>query len=136
MTEYSPDKTATVVRAIEAEQNLIYAAGLAGAFLTGAAKRQAIVQLAEHQDRIAVLSAMIDPESVPSPSPAYAPPTPITDVRSARLSMAQLNNALVGTYADLAASTQDGDRAYAIDLARISARTAVQWGAASQAFPT
>lgn len=136
MTYDSPEAVASIVRAIEAEQNMVYAIGLAGAFLTGAARRQVVVQLAEHRDRIAGLSAMIAPESVPAAAAAYASPTPITDVRSARSSIAQLNNALVGVYADLAASTQDADRAYAVDLARICARTAVQWGATSQAFPT
>ena len=136
MTYSESGTVATIVRAIEAEQNLVYAAGLAGAFLSGAPRRQVIVQLAEHQDRIAVLSALIAPESVPAAAPAYAPPTPITDARTARTNMAQLNNALVGIYADLAAATKDADRAYAIDLARICARTAVQWGSSSQAFPT
>lgn len=132
----SPETVATIVRAIEAEQNLVYATGLVGAFLSGAARRQVVAQLAEHRDRIAVLSAMIAPESIPTAAPAYTPPTPITDARSARSGMAQLNNALVGIYADLAAGTRDDDRAYAIDVARNCARSAVQWGAPSQAFPT
>lgn len=136
MTYTSAETVATIVRSIEAEQNLVYATGLAGAFFDGAARRQVVVQLAEHRDRIAALSAMIAPESVPAAAPGYTPPTPITDARSARSSLAQLNKALVGIYADLAASTQDADRAYAVELARVSARTAVQWGAPSQAFPT
>ena len=48
----------------------------------------------------------------------------------------ELNNALVGVYAQMAASTEGEDRAFAVAQAQDSARTAVQWGAASQAFPT
>jgi hypothetical protein len=47
-----------------------------------------------------------------------------------------LNNTLVGINADVAATTQGEDRAFAVDCAQLSARAAVQWGAQSQAFPT
>lgn len=125
-----------IVSAIEAEQAFVYAAGVAGAYLTGSAKRQAVSQLAEHQGRMQIYSLMIVPESVPTPPPAFEPTTPITNARSARASLAQLNNALVGINADVAATTQGADRAFAIDCAQLSARAAVQWGAPSQAFPT
>lgn len=125
-----------IVAAIEAEQNFVYAAGLTGAYLTGGARRQAVSQLAEHQGRMQTYSLMLDPGSVPTPPPAFEPPTPITDARSARAALAQLNNALVGINADVAAVTDGDDRAFAIDCAQTCARAAVQWGAQSQAFPT
>lgn len=125
-----------ITRAIEAEQNFVYAAGLAGAFLSGGAKRQVVSQLADHQGRMQVYSLMLDPGAVPAPPPAFEPPAPITDARSARAALAQLNNVLVGINADVAATTGDQDRAFAIDCAQTCARAAVQWGAQSQAFPT
>ena len=136
MTYTDPTAVAAITRAIEVEQNLVYAAGLAGAFLRDRAKRQAIAQLTEHRGRVQVLAQMVDTSAVPAPPPAFQPPTPITDARTARDALAQLNNALVGAYADVAAATAEQDRAFAIASAQASARAAVQWGAASQAFPT
>lgn len=125
-----------IVAAIEAEQNFVYAAGVAGAFLTGGAKRQAVSQLAEHQGRMQIYSLMVAAEAVPAPPPGFEPSAPITDAGSARATLAQLNNALVGLNADVAAATQGDDRAFAIECAQSCARAAVQWGAQSQAFPT
>ncbi len=125
-----------IATAIELEQNFVYAAGLAGAFLQDRAKRQAVAELSEHRGRQQTLSSMLDPSAVPGAPPGFAPPTPITDASTARAALAQVNNALVGAYADVAAATSDRDRAFAIDCAQGSARSAVQWGAASQAFPT
>lgn len=136
MTYTDPTALAAIARAIEVEQNVVYAAGLAGAFLRDRAKRQAITQLTEHRGRVQVLAQMVDASAVPTPPPAFQPPTPITDARTARDALAQLNNALVGAYADVAAATAEQDRAFAIASAQASARAAVQWGAASQAFPT
>lgn len=136
MTYSDAAAISAIAAAIEAEQNFVYAAGLAGAYLTGAAKRQAVSQLAEHQGRMQIYSLMLAPESVPAPPPAFAPDEPITNTRSARAALARLNNTLVGINADVAATTQGADRAFAIDCAQLSARAAVQWGAQSQAFPT
>lgn len=136
MTYTDPQAVDAIAAAIEVEQNYVYAAGLAGAFFQGRSKRQAVVQLSEHRSRQQTLSAMLEPTAVPAAPPGFTPPTPITDANTARAALAQLNNALVGAYADVAAATSDRDRAFAIDCAQASARSAVQWGAASQAFPT
>lgn len=136
MTYTDTQAIAAIARAIEAEQTFVYAAGLAGAYLSGGAKRQAVNQLADHQGRMQIYSLMLEPQAVPTPPPAFEPPTPITDARSARDALAQLNNALVGVNADVAAVTEGADRTFAIDCAQTCARAAVQWGAASQAFPT
>jgi hypothetical protein len=125
-----------IVAAIQAEQNYVYAAGVAGAFLTGGARRQAVSQLAEHQGRMQIYSLMIAPEAVPAPPPAFEPSEPITNARTARAALAQLNNTLVAINADVAAATESEDRAFAVDCAQLCARAAVQWGAQSQAFPT
>lgn len=136
MTYTDPTAVAAITRAIEVEQNLVYAAGLAGSFLRDRAKREAIAQLTEHRGRVQVLAQMVDASAVPAPPPAFQPPAPITDARTARDALAALNNALVGVYADVAAATAEQDRAFAVVSAQASARAAVQWGAASQAFPT
>lgn len=136
MTYSDAAAIAAITRAIEAEQNFVYAAGLAGAYLTGGAKRQAVSQLAEHQGRMQIYTLMLAPEAVPPAAPAFAPAEPITNARSARAALAQLNNALVGINAEVAAATQGQDRAFAVDCAQLCARAAVQWGAQSQAFPT
>jgi len=136
MTYTEPTTVAIIARAIEAEQNYVYAAGLAGAFLKGAGRRRATNQLAEHRARIQANSALIDPSAVPDTPPGFTPPTPITDAKSARTSLAALSNALVAFYADVAYVTEGTDRADAIARAQTSARDAITWGAASQAFPT
>ena len=136
MTYSDAAAVAAIVAAIETEQNFVYAAGLAGAYLTGGAKRQAVSQLADHQGRMQIYSLMIAPDAVPTPPPAFQPGEPITNARTARAALAQLNNTLVGINADVAATTEGEDRAFAIDCAQLCARAAVQWGAQSQAFPT
>ncbi len=136
MTYTDPAVVSTIQNAIRSEQNYVYACGIAGAELKGGGRRRAVAQIAEHQQRIQVLAALIQEDDVPTTPPAFSPPIAIDSARSARASLAQLNNALVGVYADMAASTEGADRAFAVAGAQSSARTAVQWGAASQAFPT
>lgn len=136
MTYTDPTAVAAIADAIEAEQNYVFAAGLAGAYLKGAGRRRAVNQLAEHRAKVQAASMMIDPSAVPQTPPGFEPPTPITDAKSARDSLAELNNTLVGFYANIAAVTEGDDRRWAIASAQASARDAVQWGASSQAFPT
>ena len=52
MTYTEPDAIAAIARAIQTEQNYVFAAGLAGAFLRGAGRRKAVNQLAEHRARL------------------------------------------------------------------------------------
>jgi len=136
MTYTDPAVVATIQNAIRSEQNYVYACGLAGAQLNGGARRRAVAQIAARQQRIQALASMITDGDVPTTPPAFTPPIAIENARSARASLAQLNNALVGVYAQMAASTEGEDRTFAVEQAQDSARTAVQWGAASQAFPT
>ncbi len=136
MTYTDAAAVSAIVRAIEAEQNYVYAVGLAGAFLKGAGRRRAANQLAEHRARIQANSVLIDSSAVPDTPPGFQPPTPITNAASARSALASLNNALVGAYADVASTTEGTDRSEAIARAQASARDAITWGAASQAFPT
>ena len=79
---------------------------------------------------------MVDPADVPPAPPGFTPESPITNPKTARSALAALSNALVGVYADVASVTEGADRATAIAWAQASARDAVRWGAASQAFPT
>jgi hypothetical protein len=136
MTYTDPAAVVAIARTIEAEQNYVFAAGLAGAFLKGAGRRRATNQIAEHRARVQANSALIDASAIPDTPPGFSPPEPITDAKSARTSLAALNNALVGFYAEVASVTEGTDRADAIARAQASARDAVTWGAASQAFPT
>ena len=136
MTYTQPDAIAAIARAIQTEQNYVFAAGLAGAFLRGAGRRRATNQLAEHRARLQANAALVDPAKVPATPPGFTPDSPITDPKTARSALAELSNALVGVYADVASVTEGADRATAIAWAQASARDAVRWGAASQAFPT
>lgn len=136
MTYTDPAAVATIQNAIRSEQNYVYACGLAGAQLKGGGRRRAVAQISARQQRIQALASMITEDDVPTTPPAFIPPIAIENARSARTSLAQLNNALVGVYAQMAAITEGGDRAFAVAEAQDCARTAVQWGAASQAFPT
>lgn len=135
MTYTDPAAVAAIRDAIRSEQNYVFACGLAGAQLKGGARRRAVNQLADRRQRIDGLAAMIDEAEVPSTPPAFEPPAPIDNARSARRALVDLNNALVGTYAQMAATTEGDDRAIAVASAQECARTAVQWGGASQAFP-
>lgn len=136
MTYTDSSTVASIQNAIRSEQNYVYACGLAGAELKGGGRRRAIAQIADRQQRIQVFAAMIAESEVPSTPPGFAPPIAIDSARAARASLAQLNNALVGIYAEVAALTEGQDRQRAVLAAQDSARTAVQWGATSQAFPT
>jgi len=136
MTYTDPAAIASIQNVIRSEQNYVYACGLAGAQLKGGGRRRAVAQIADRRQRIQIFAAMIEDSEVPTTPPAFSPTVPITNARSARQSLAQLNNALVGRYADAAAVTEGSDRAIAVANAQDCARTAVQWGAASQAFPT
>ena len=129
MTYTQPDAIAAIARAIQTEQNYVFAAGLAGAFLRGAGRRRAVNQLAEHRARLQVNTALVDPADVPPTPPGFTPESPITNPKTARSALAALSNALVGVYADVASVTEGADRATAIAWAQASAR-------ASQAFPT
>lgn len=136
MTYTDPAAVASARSAIAAEQNCVYACGLAAAVLRGSAKRRALAQLAAHRQRLQACSLLVDVDQIPPTPPAFEPPTPMTNAKAARTQLAALDNALVAIYAQLAATTQGEDRAFAIDAAQASARSAVNWGAASQAFPT
>ena len=81
-------------------------------------------------------AALVDPAEVPTTPPGFTPESPITNPKTARSALAALSNALVGVYADVASVTEGTDRATAIAWAQASARDAVRWGVASQAFPT
>ena len=135
MTYTEPDAIAAIARAIQTEQNYVFAAGLAGAFLRGAGRRRAVNQLAEHRARLQANAALVDPADVPPAPPGFTPESPITNPKTARSALAALAP-LVGVYADVASVTEGADRATAIARAQASARDAVRWGAASQAFPT
>ncbi|NKB92388.1 MAG: DUF4439 domain-containing protein [Candidatus Nanopelagicales bacterium] len=136
VTYTQPDAIAAIARAIQTEQNYVFAAGLAGAFLRGAGRRRATNQVAEHRARLQANAALVDPAEVPATPPGFTSESPITDPKTARSALAALSNALVGVYADVASVTEGADRATAIAWAQASARDAVRWGAASQAFPT
>ena len=88
----------------------------------GAARRAALARLA--------------PTDVPATPPAFDPPSPVDDAKTARDALAALDNALVGRYAEVASVTEGEDRRWAITAAQSSASSAIRWGAASQAFPT
>ena len=118
MTYTQPDAIAAITRAIQTEQNYVFAAGLAGAFLRGDGRRRAVNQLAEHRARLQANAVLVDPSDVPASA------------------LAALSNTRVGVYADVASVTEGADRATAIAWAQASARDAVRWGVASQAFPT
>ena len=101
--------------------------------LSVAAVNVAIPSLASALQANAVL---VDPSDVPATPPGFTPDSPITNPKTARSALAALSNTLVGVYADVASVTEGADRATAIAWAQASARDAVRWGVASQAFPT
>jgi hypothetical protein len=116
----------------------IYGYSVAGAHVTGGARRRALAGLDSHRanrDRAAsmIVAASATP---PGSATAYTFPTPVDSPASARTLMALVDNRLVGLYADAAAGLAGGDRRWAARTAAECAMRAVAWGEESQAFPT
>jgi len=93
--------------AIAGEEAAVYAYGLAGARLSGAARDRALGGLAAHRARVLQLRERAG--SVPGAAGGYDVAAP-ADEDEARGLLADVESRLAATYADLAAATSGDER--------------------------
>lgn len=119
--------------AISGEDACIYAYGVIGSQVRGAATERARKALAEHRawrDRLQSQAPVIVAANI-----AYDFPFPVKDAASAKLLAVFVENRMVGQYADLAASTAGTAREDAVTAAMECATRAIAWGGITQSFP-
>ena len=123
---------------VAGEDAAAYAYSVAGAQVSGAARRRALAGLDAHAaNRARAASAVAAAGgTAPPAAPAYALPAGAGTRSGAKAAMAEVDNALVPVYADAAAASTGDDRRWAARAAAECATRAVTWGAASQAFPS
>lgn len=118
---------------IEGESAAIYAYGVIVAQTSGSSRRRAEAAATAHRrwrDR------WIEGGSVAEGAVAYDLPGSIDDKEEAEALAALVENRLVATYADFAATVDGAEREDAMRAAQQCAVRAVRWGAPTQAFPT
>lgn len=123
---------------VAGEDAAVYAYSVAGAQVTGGARRRALAGLDAHTaHRSRAASAVIAAGGTAPPAAAAYELPPGTGTRAgARAAMAAVDNALVPVYADAAAASTGDDRGWAARAAAECATRAVTWGATPQAFPS
>jgi hypothetical protein len=122
---------------VAGEDAAIYAYSVAGARVANAGRRRALAALDSHRanrDRAASLVVAAG-GTPPGAAVAYTLPGPVDSPAAARSLMAEVDNRLVGLYADAAAELTGADRRWAVRTAAVCATRAVTLGADSQAFP-
>lgn len=122
---------------VSGEDAAVYAYSVAGARLPSSARRRALAGLDAHRAARSRAAAIVTASggTPPPAAAAYQLPDDVNSPAGARAVMADVDNALVATYADAAAATTGDDRRYAARTATECAVRAVAWGAAPQAFP-
>jgi len=123
---------------VSGEDAAVYAYSVAGARVSGAARRRALAGLDAHRANRSRAAAIVVSAggTPPAAEPAYALPGDVSSKAGARAALASVDNALVAVYADAAAAAAGDDRRWAARTAAECAVRAVAWGAAPQAFPT
>ena len=119
--------------AIAGEDACIYAYGVIGSQVRGAATERARKALLDHRawrDRLQSQAPVIVAASI-----AYDFPFPVEDAASAKLLAVLVENRMVAQYADLAAATAGTAREDAVTAAMECATRAIAWGGITMAFP-
>ena len=125
--------SSALVAAIEGESAAVYAYGVIGGQTSGSWQRRARRALAAHEGQRAALQAEAS-EQIPV-APAYDLPFAVTDVASAQRLAVVVEERLVAVYADLAASSTEGQREQAVTTAMACASRAITWGGTPASFP-
>jgi len=125
--------------AVAVEDQTVYGYGLAGARLTARDRARALTALDAHRARRDQLVTALTRTggAPPTAAPAYIPPSPVIDSRSARSLCAALEDACAGAAWDLAAATAAATptRALAIRWLSDAAVAAAGWRAGSTLSP-
>lgn len=137
MSEQITEPGPALNSALAGEYAAVYAYGLIGAHLTGAAQARARKALMTHRGlrdelRDAITATGNPP---PIPAPAYAPPTPVTNPATASALAITVEQRLVRAWSAVASTSADDARRRAARTAQECAVRAMSWGATSQSFP-
>jgi len=122
---------------LHGEYEAVYAYGLIGAHLSGAAEERARKALATHRQlRDQLRTSVADTGTQPPvPAAAYAPPTPVDSAATATALAITVERRLVRCWSALASSSTTDARINAARTAQECAVRAMSWGATSQPFP-
>ena len=123
---------------VTGEDAAVFAYSVAGAQVQGGARRKALTGLDAHRanrDRAAA-TVVAEGGTPPAVAAGYRLPESAGTAKGARAVMADVDNALVATYADAAGASTGDERRRAARAAAECAARAVSWGAATQAFPS
>lgn len=123
---------------VSGEDGAAFAYSVAGAHLTGAARRRALTGLDAHRTNTwrATSLTVAAGGTAPAGAVAYDLPLDVEAPGNAEALLALVENRLVALYADAAAAATGVDRRWAARTAAECAIRAVTWGAPSQAFPS
>lgn len=130
-------RLAALQAALAGEHAAVWACGRAAGELAGEARTAALGELDKHRAARDRLRRLVEAEGAEpfEAAPAYVEPFPVRGAKAARRLLGHVNQALVATYADLAAAAEPAGRGDAIDAATAAAVRAIEWGAAAEAFP-
>jgi hypothetical protein len=123
--------------AVAGEHAAVWASGRAAGEASGARRQQALEELDVHRRARDDLSRQVSALGVRpvDAAAAYVEPFPVDSPRAGRRLMAQVNEALAATYADVAAASPPAARREAVGRSAAAAVRAVEWGAEPEAFP-
>lgn len=128
-----------LARAIAAEQQVIYGYGVAGAHLTGAARRLALAALDVHRVRRDTLIQLLRGAGgrPPGQAPAYALPFTVSSPAAARSLCALLEDGGAGAAWDLvtAAASRSAVRTLAVGWLTDAATRAAGWRGSAASVP-
>lgn len=123
--------------ALAGEHAAVWASGRAAGELTGGRRTQALKELDVHRrerDDLSQQASALGSQPVDAAA-AYIEPFPVDSPRAGRLLMADVNEALAATYADVAAASPPAARRSAVARSAAAAVRAIEWGAEPEAFP-
>lgn len=123
--------------AVAGEHAAVWASGRAAGELSGGRRRQALEELDVHRrerDELSQQVSALGSQPVDAAA-AYIEPFPVDNPRAARRLMADVNEALAATYADVAAASPPAARRAPVARSVAAAVRAIEWGAEPKAFP-
>jgi len=123
--------------ALAGEHAAVWASGRAAGELSGGRRTQALKELDVHRrerDDLSQQASALGSQPVDAAA-AYIEPFPVDSPRAGRRLMADVNEALAATYADVAAASPPAARRSAVARSAAAAVRAIEWGAEPEAFP-
>lgn len=129
-----PGSAGVLAEIVAAEEAAVYAYGVAGPWLEAVDRDRALGGLAAHRARVLSLRESAADGDESGAVGGYVT-GPVDSPASARALLAGVEARLAAHYADLAASTADGERRNAVLSACECSVRSITWGAPTAAFP-